>query len=46
MLLLIVNFLLIVSENVELNPGPTKKCPKCNDFVANHVKNVIVVMCF
>ena len=30
--------LLIVSGNVELNPGPTKKCPKCNDFVANCVK--------
>ena len=34
----IIAMLLIVSGDVELNPGPTKKCPNCNDFVANRVK--------
>ena len=28
----IIAMLLIVSGNVELNPGPTKKYPKCNDL--------------
>ena len=30
--------LLIVSGNVELNPGPTEKCPKYENSVANRVK--------
>ena len=42
----IIAMLLIVSVNVELNPGPTKKCPKCENSVANRVKIVIVVMFF
>ena len=34
----IIAMLLIVSGNVELNPGPTKKCPKYENSVANRVK--------
>ena len=30
----VVGMLLIVSGNVELNPGPFKKCSKCETFVA------------
>ena len=30
---LIIAMLLIVSGNVELNPGPMKKCPKCEKMM-------------
>ena len=30
---LIIALLLIVNGNVELNPGPTKKCPKCEKMM-------------
>ena len=44
-----VGLLLIVSGDLEVNPGPSKKCPKCEAFVSNraikckcdHTLNVI-----
>ena len=30
---LIIALLLFVSGNVELNPGPKKKCPKCEKMM-------------
>ena len=30
---LIIALLLIVSGNVKLNPGPMKKCPKCEKMI-------------
>ena len=35
----IVAMLLIVSGDVELNPGPCKKCPKCESMVSNRMIN-------
>ncbi len=35
--------LLIVSENVELNPGPSKKCIKCETFVPNRTMTCVSV---
>ncbi len=34
----IIGMLLIVSGNVELNPGPYKKCPKCECSVGTRTK--------
>ena len=34
---LIIALLLIVSGNVELNPGPMKKCPKCEKMMPTKV---------
>ena len=34
----IIGMLLIVSGNVELNPGPNKKCPKCECSVGPRTK--------
>ena len=45
---LIVALLLIVSENVELNPGTMKKCPKCEKIIPTRSNtNIIdVVICY
>ena len=40
----IIGMLLIVSGNVELNPGPYKKCPKCECSVGTRTKNLNVAM--
>ena len=36
---LIIALLLIVSGNVELNPGPMKKCPKCEKMMPTRSNN-------
>ena len=36
---LIIALLLVVRENVELNPGPIKKCPKCEKMLPNRSNN-------
>ena len=36
---LIVALLLIVSGNVKLNPGPIKKCPKCEKIMPTRTNN-------
>ena len=36
---LIIALLLIVSGNVELNPGPMKKCPKCEKMMSTRSNN-------
>ena len=36
---LIIALLLIVSGNVELNPGPMKKCPKCEKMMPPRSNN-------
>ena len=36
---LIIALLLIVSGNVELNPGPMKKCPKCKKMMPPRSNN-------
>ena len=36
---LIIALLLIVSENVELNPGPVKNCPKCEKMMPTRSNN-------
>ena len=36
---LIVALLLIVSGNVKLNPGPMKKCPKCEKMMIGIYRN-------
>ena len=36
---IVIGLLLIMSGNVELNPGPFKKCPKCESFVATRTMN-------
>ena len=33
---------LVVSGNIELNPGPTKKCPQCEKYVNS---NTITCTC-
>ena len=45
---LIVALLLIVSENVDLNPGPMKKCPKCEKMMPtrSNTNIVDVVICY
>ena len=35
----IIGMMLIMSGNVGLNPGPSKKCPKCEAFVPNRTMN-------
>ena len=35
----IIAVLLIVSGNVELNPGPMKKCPKCEKMMPTRSNN-------
>ena len=41
----IVALLLIVSGNVELNPGPMKRCPKCEKMMPTRFI-VDVVICY
>ena len=41
----IISVLLIVSGNVELNPGPMKKCPKCEKMMPTRFI-VDVVICY
>ena len=36
---IVIGLLLIMSGNVELSPGPFKKCPKCENFVATRTGN-------
>ena len=36
---LIIALLLIVSGNVKLNPGPMKKCPKCENMMPTRSNN-------
>ena len=36
---LIIALLLIVSEYVKLNPGPMKKCPKCEKMMPTRSNN-------
>ena len=42
---LIIALLLIVRENVELNPGPMEKCPKCKKMMPTRFI-VDVVICY
>ena len=42
---LIIALLLIVSGNVEMNPGPMKKCPKCEKMMPTRF-DVDVIICY
>ena len=44
---LIIALSLIMSGNVELNPGPMKKCPKCEKMMSTRfIVDVYVVICY
>ena len=43
---LTIALLLIVSGNVKLNPGPMKKCPKCEKMMPTRSNNFNVVICY